>query len=137
MTKKEVFLQNILANKKIWEDAYEFNSRLPDSFFESLPIGLPEKKPMQSKPGMEKAHAALDAKPASNILNTPVIKSNNQYVGNKRTVQKIIKEHGQELMKLQIIELYEKITGEAFVKPETKDILNRVESAINNTLSQL
>ncbi|SDS96349.1 phosphoribosylaminoimidazole-succinocarboxamide synthase [Mucilaginibacter mallensis] len=35
------------------------------------------------------------------------------------------------------IELYEKITGEAFVKPESADILNRVETAIISALSAL
>ncbi|WP_183572461.1 phosphoribosylaminoimidazolesuccinocarboxamide synthase [Mucilaginibacter sp. X5P1] len=35
------------------------------------------------------------------------------------------------------IELYEKITGEAFVKPESTDILNRVETAIIGALSSL
>ncbi len=35
------------------------------------------------------------------------------------------------------IELYEKITGEAFVKPESADILNRVETAIIGALSSL
>lgn len=32
------------------------------------------------------------------------------------------------------IELYEKITGEKFVKPEDQNVLNRVEAAINNAL---
>ncbi|MET3979951.1 phosphoribosylaminoimidazole-succinocarboxamide synthase [Mucilaginibacter sp. UYP25] len=32
------------------------------------------------------------------------------------------------------IELYEQITGEAFVKPELADVLNRVENAINRAL---
>src|ERR1700761_847735 len=32
------------------------------------------------------------------------------------------------------IELYEQITGETFVKPETSDVLNRVETAIKNAL---
>jgi phosphoribosylaminoimidazole-succinocarboxamide synthase len=32
------------------------------------------------------------------------------------------------------IELYEKITGEKFVKPENQNVLNRVEAAINNAL---
>ncbi len=35
------------------------------------------------------------------------------------------------------IELYEKITGEAFVKPESADILNRVETAITTALAAL
>ncbi|MFD0750344.1 phosphoribosylaminoimidazolesuccinocarboxamide synthase [Mucilaginibacter calamicampi] len=35
------------------------------------------------------------------------------------------------------IELYEKITGEGFVKPEGENVLNRVEQAINNALSGL
>ncbi|TSJ39465.1 phosphoribosylaminoimidazolesuccinocarboxamide synthase [Mucilaginibacter corticis] len=35
------------------------------------------------------------------------------------------------------IELYEKITGEAFVKPEGTDVLNRVENAINQALISL
>jgi phosphoribosylaminoimidazole-succinocarboxamide synthase len=35
------------------------------------------------------------------------------------------------------IELFEKITGKAFVKPENADVLNRVEAAINNALSAL
>jgi len=32
------------------------------------------------------------------------------------------------------IELYEKITGEKFVKPENQNVLDRVEGAINNAL---
>jgi len=35
------------------------------------------------------------------------------------------------------IELYEKITGEAFVKPENVDVLNRVEAAITNALQAI
>ena len=35
------------------------------------------------------------------------------------------------------IELYEKITGEAFVKPENVDVLNRVETAITNALQAI
>jgi phosphoribosylaminoimidazole-succinocarboxamide synthase len=35
------------------------------------------------------------------------------------------------------IELYEKITGEKFIKPEGTEILQRVESAINQSLSAL
>nr|WP_067063303.1 phosphoribosylaminoimidazolesuccinocarboxamide synthase [Mucilaginibacter sp. L294] len=35
------------------------------------------------------------------------------------------------------IELYEQITGEAFVKPEATDVVNRVESAINKALAAL
>jgi len=35
------------------------------------------------------------------------------------------------------IELYEKITGEAFVKPEGENVLNRVEGAIKNALASL
>ena len=35
------------------------------------------------------------------------------------------------------IELYEKITGEGFVKPAEKDVLKRVESAINSALASL
>src|SRR6201995_5266279 len=35
------------------------------------------------------------------------------------------------------IELYEQITGEGFVKPGEADVLDRVEKAINNTLSTL
>lgn len=35
------------------------------------------------------------------------------------------------------IELYEQITGEAFVKPEGDNVLNRVESAINTALAAL
>jgi len=35
------------------------------------------------------------------------------------------------------IELYEQITGEKFIKPETGNILNRVELAINNALAGL
>jgi len=35
------------------------------------------------------------------------------------------------------IELYEKITGEAFVKPEGENVLNRVEDAIKKALSGL
>ncbi len=34
------------------------------------------------------------------------------------------------------IELYEKITGEQFVKPDNQDVLERVQSAINNELSK-
>ena len=35
------------------------------------------------------------------------------------------------------IELFEKITGEKFIKPENKNVLNRVEEAINNALRSL
>jgi len=35
------------------------------------------------------------------------------------------------------IELYEQITGEAFIKPEGTDVLNRVENAINQALISL
>jgi len=35
------------------------------------------------------------------------------------------------------IELYEKITGEGFVKPAEKDVLKRVETAINSALASL
>jgi len=35
------------------------------------------------------------------------------------------------------IELYEQITGEKFIKPETTDVVNRVESAINKALAAL
>lgn len=35
------------------------------------------------------------------------------------------------------IELYEKITGEAFVKPENVNVLNRVETAITNALQAI
>jgi len=35
------------------------------------------------------------------------------------------------------IELYEKITGEAFVKPENEQVLSRVETAITNALAVL
>jgi len=35
------------------------------------------------------------------------------------------------------IELYEKITGESFVKPEGANVLNRVETAITNALAAL
>jgi len=35
------------------------------------------------------------------------------------------------------IELYEKITGEAFVKPESGEVLKRVESAINHAISSV
>jgi phosphoribosylaminoimidazole-succinocarboxamide synthase len=35
------------------------------------------------------------------------------------------------------IELYEQITGEAFVKPELTDVVNRVESSINKALAAL
>jgi phosphoribosylaminoimidazole-succinocarboxamide synthase len=35
------------------------------------------------------------------------------------------------------IELYEKITGEGFVKPDSENVLNRVEGAIKNALASL
>ena len=35
------------------------------------------------------------------------------------------------------IELYEKITGEAFVKPESGEVLKRVESAINHAITSV
>ncbi|PWK78247.1 phosphoribosylaminoimidazole-succinocarboxamide synthase [Mucilaginibacter oryzae] len=35
------------------------------------------------------------------------------------------------------IELYEKITGETFVKPENNNVISRVETAISNALSNL
>jgi phosphoribosylaminoimidazole-succinocarboxamide synthase len=35
------------------------------------------------------------------------------------------------------IELYEQITGEAFVKPELEDVLKRVENAINRALASM
>jgi len=35
------------------------------------------------------------------------------------------------------IELYEKITGESFVKPDSENVLNRVEGAIKNALASL
>jgi len=35
------------------------------------------------------------------------------------------------------IELFEQITGEKFAKPDNQNVLNRVELAINNTLTQL
>ncbi|MES2064974.1 MAG: phosphoribosylaminoimidazolesuccinocarboxamide synthase [Bacteroidota bacterium] len=42
-----------------------------------------------------------------------------------------------QLISDRYIELYEQITGEAFVKPELTDVVNRVESAINKALATL
>lgn len=36
MKPKDIFLQNIKAKIKVWQDAYDFNSSLPDDVFESL-----------------------------------------------------------------------------------------------------
>jgi len=35
------------------------------------------------------------------------------------------------------IELYEKITGETFVKPDNEQVLSRVEASINKALASL
>jgi phosphoribosylaminoimidazole-succinocarboxamide synthase len=35
------------------------------------------------------------------------------------------------------IELYEKITGQPFVKPESVEVLKRVESAINHAITSV
>jgi phosphoribosylaminoimidazole-succinocarboxamide synthase len=42
-----------------------------------------------------------------------------------------------ESISARYIELYEQITGQAFVKSDTNSVLNRVEGAINNALSTM
>jgi len=52
----------------------------------------------------------------------------------------VVPEMTKEIVKSisdRYIELYEKITGEKFIKPENVDLLNRVEAAINKALASL
>lgn len=53
-----------------------------------------------------------------------------------QTVPEMTPEKVQSISE-RYIELYEKITGESFVKPDEKNVLSRVEGAIRNVLSSL
>src|ERR1700742_781408 len=61
----------------------------------------------------------------------------NGFQGKEGQVVPVMDEEKVKSISDRYIELYEKITGEAFVKPDTENVLTRVENAINNELTKL
>lgn len=89
MKPKDIFLQNILAKIKVWQDAYDFNKSLPDDVFESLLNGS-----NGHKGSIEEKHIPL-AKEENNNLTSEGI---NAYGAKSQIIKDFIasKQHGVE-----------------------------------------
>jgi len=101
MNAKETFLKKLADQVKIYEEAIEFNKKLPESFFEGLQNDF--------HPGLETEKAI------SNINGIGLYKAEDNkydYGKNKRTVTEILKNNNRVMMKGDIIDEYERITGE-------------------------
>lgn len=61
----------------------------------------------------------------------------NGFQGKEGQVVPVMDEEKVKSISERYIELYEKITGETFIKPDSENVLVRVEKAINDELSKL
>jgi hypothetical protein len=97
MSAKEQFLQKLKEQIKVLQDAYDSNSKLPDSFFELI---FPVSNHTKTINVIQPFSSILDK--TSEIFD---------YGKNKKAVLKIIEDAGHVVIKSFIVEIFSKATG--------------------------
>jgi hypothetical protein len=113
MNKKETFLNSILDQIKVLQQAYDANKNLPDYIFENIQsLKLPE--------NVEKNVVVIDAKKQDGAAL--------EYGENKKTVIRILEEKQRAMLKAEIVDEY----MNDWVVPE-----NMAINAVTNSLAAL